>query len=285
MKPKSCFAVSNKESDMTTATENIVDARFELDGAGELEVHNVAGRITVRAGDPGVITVHAVLHGTDAAIENTRIDSHQHGDRVVVRTEKRNEQGWIDELRHGSMASVDYDLTVPRGCTLELHGVSANLDASGTGADADLHAISGSVRLEDAAGRIAINTVSGSITASRLNGTLKAGSTSGHITVRESELAPFSLNTVSGGMTIETSLAPDESYSVSTVSGSLDLTVPEGTGITARLSSVSGSVHSDIPGQTSRGPGHSSWSGSAGDGRAHLTMHSVSGSLRLHARA
>jgi hypothetical protein len=271
---------------MTAGTERLVEARFDLAGRGTLEVHTVSGRVRVRQGEDGEIVMRAVLHGRDEEIDSTRIEYQQEGDHVSIRTESEHRgSGFLGRRHSGSIAAVYYDLTAPRGCVLEVHTVSAEIDVEGTGADATPDTVSGGVALVDAAGVISLRTVSGSISASGLEGELKAHSTSGHVTVRDSVLRRFSLDTVSGGMTIGTPLTAGEEYSVSTVSGSLTLTVPPDTSVDARLDSVSGSVSSDLPGDVRNGPGRRSWSGTVGDDGAHLTMHSVSGSLKLHASA
>jgi DUF4097 and DUF4098 domain-containing protein YvlB len=268
---------------MTTATETIVDQTFALTGSGTLELHTVSGRIRVRAGEDGSIVLHAVLVGSQHAIENTEIEYGQVGDRVTVRTVQRR-HGLVDKVLHGgSLASVEYDMLVPRGCALELHSVSADIDAEGVGGEAALHSVSGEVNLVDAQGHADLHTVSGTIDAARVAGTLRANSTSGSVVVRDARLDSFRLHTVSGSMNVDTPLLPERTYDASTVSGSLTLTVPAGTTVKARLHSVSGTIRSDLPGTASHGPARHEWSSEGGDGAARLSMDSVSGSLTLRA--
>jgi hypothetical protein len=266
---------------MSTATGTAVEARFEVGEGAELELHNVAGRVTVRTHDENSITMRAMLHGSDRAVENTEIEQEQTGNRVVIRTKQMHRDGILGHVRGGSMAAVDYDLNVPRGCLLDIHTVSGDVDVQGTGSKAELHSVSGSLDLTDAQGVIELHSVSGDITASNLEGELNANSTSGRVRVSDSALRRFSLHTVSGDMTISTPLSTGESYSVSTVSGSLRLTVPPGTGADVHLSTVSGRIDGTGSVQASGGAGHRSWSGTVGGGGAHLTMNSVSGSLSL----
>jgi putative adhesin len=266
---------------MSTATETTVDARFDVGEGAALELHNVAGRVTVRVHDERALVMQAKLHGPDSAVENTRIEREQSGDRVVIRTEQQREGGLSGLLHRNSLAAVDYDLAVPAGCLLEVHTVSADVDVRGTVANAALYTVSGSIDLTNARGDIRLHSVSGRITASELEGELNVNSTSGHVAVRNSRLRRFALHTVSGNMTIETPLTAGESYSVSTVSGNLRLSVPSGTGADVRLSTISGSIESTGSFHSSGGPGHRSVHGTIGDGGAQLSMNSVSGSLSL----
>src|SRR5207302_325392 len=129
---------------MSTATETLVQGRFGVGAGAELEVHNVAGRVTVRTHDETTITMRAVLRGSTSAIENTRIEQEQHDNRVVIRTQQVHEGGVLGVVgivRGGSLASVDYDLNVPRGCALTVHTVSAAVDVQGTGGRAKLQSV------------------------------------------------------------------------------------------------------------------------------------------------
>jgi hypothetical protein len=268
---------------MPTATETTVDQTFALTGPGTLELHAVSGRVRVRPGEDNSIVLHAVLTGSQRAIENTEIEYGQTGDRVTVRTVQRR-QGLVDTFLHGgSLASVAYDMVVPRGCALDLYSVSAGIDAEGVAGEATLHSVSGAVHLVDAQGSIDLHSVSGAVDAARVAGVLRADSTSGSVVVRDARLDSFTVHTVSGSMNVDTPLLPERTYDVSTVSGSLTLTVPADTTVKARLHSISGAIHSDLPGTASHGPARHDWSTEGGDGAAHLTMNSVSGSLTLRA--
>lgn len=266
---------------MNTTTETSVDAAYEVGESPALELHNVAGRVTVRVHDLRTIELRAVLRGSERAIAHTRVRHEQHGDRVIVRTERNGTGGILETIRGDSLATVEYDLRVPRGCALDIHTVSGSIDAEGTEASVALRTVSGGIALRDAVGEIALESVSGEIKAERLAGRLVATSVSGGVTVRDSSLRPFTLNTVSGGMVVETPLAGGERYEVSTVSGSARVDLPTDSGVTLQLNTVSGSLHCATAAHRTGGPGHRELSATIGDGASRLEMRSVSGSLTV----
>lgn len=266
---------------MNATTESTVEAGFEVGESPALELHNVAGRVTVRVHDPRTIELRAVLRGSERAIAHTRVRHEQQGDRVMVRTERNDTGGILETISGDSLATVEYDLRVPRGCTLDIHTVSGAIDAEGTDAPAALRTVSGGIALRDAVGEITLESVSGGIEAERLAGRLIATSVSGGVTVRNSSLRPFTLNTVSGGMVVETPLAGGERYEVSTVSGSARVDLPADSGVTLQLNTVSGSLHCAPAAHRSGGPGHRVLSATVGDGASRLDMRSVSGSLTV----
>jgi hypothetical protein len=266
---------------MTTAIEEIVEARFDVSEGAELELHNVAGRITIRAHSEPAIAMRARKHGDEHSVANTRIETDQLGKQVVIRTTQQNDIPISDRDRGNSLCAVDYDLLVPRGCSFDIDSVSAGIDVEGTDGSARLNSVSGELHLRGARGDISLKSVSGSITAFGLEGELAASSTSGEVSVLDSNLRRFTLNTVSGYMTVDTPLTAGESYRITTVSGNLTLRVPAETGAKVSLSSVSGSIRADGAIRETSGPGRRSWSGTIGDGGADLSMNSVSGSMTI----
>jgi DUF4097 and DUF4098 domain-containing protein YvlB len=265
---------------MTTAVEQIVEATFEVSEGAELELQNVAGHVTIRTHTEPVISMRARKHGDEGAVANTRIDTDQEGNRVVIQT-RQQDAAVSDTVRGNSLSAVDYDVRVPRGCSLNLNTVSAGIDVEGTEGAARLGSVSGNLNLRGAQGEISLSSVSGSITAFALQGGLDASSTSGEVSVLDSKLRQFTLSTVSGSMSVDTPLTPGETYRISTVSGNLKLRVPPGTGASLQLSSISGSVRGEGTFHESSGPGRRNWSGTIGDGGAWIDMSSVSGSMTI----
>jgi hypothetical protein len=268
-------------SQQSTQVEEIVEASFEVTDGAELELYNVAGRVTIRAHGEPVIRMRARKYGDEGAVRNTRIENHQHDNRVVIQTQQQHHGAVSDSHRGNSLSAVDYDIQVPGGCSLKVNAVSADIDVEGTNGSACLESVSGSLNLRGAQGDIGLTSVSGSITAFALQGDLDASSTSGEVSVLDSQLRRFTLSTVSGSMSVDTPLTRDETYRISTVSGNLKLRVPANSGATLQLNSISGSVRGDGIFHESSGPGRRSWTGAIGDGGAHIEMSSVSGNMTI----
>jgi len=91
---------------MTTAVEEIVEARFQVSEGAELELHNVAGRITIRTHSEPAIAMRARKHGDEHSVANTRIESDQLGKQVVIRTTQQNDISISDRNRGNSLCAV-----------------------------------------------------------------------------------------------------------------------------------------------------------------------------------
>jgi DUF4097 and DUF4098 domain-containing protein YvlB len=180
-----------------------------------------------------------------------------------------------------NMASVEYDITVPRECELNIKAVSADVMAAGTRRGARVQTVSGDVRIEEIAGTASLTTVSGDVVASRLVGTLTLHTTSGDARIEDASLRDFNLHSVSGDFSIETPLVSGEHYYAHTVSGDLLLAVPDGTGVTVQMRSVSGDVTSDFRDAEIIKSGRRHWQGRINGGGANVEMQSVSGDLRI----
>lgn len=262
---------------MTTTIDGVIEEEFAVGDGAELSISNIAGRITVRAGEPGVIRMRATRHGRPGAVENTCIDTAQEHDVVTIRT--RKEESGLLHLARG-ISEVEYDITVPVGCRVRAGAVSADVDISGTHGLLHLETVSGNARIEDVAGECTITTVSGEVRARGMDGRLTARSTSGDVTLLDSHLAAGNFHTVSGNVRVESPLAAGGHYYANTVSGDLVLVVPGDTGATIQMRTVSGEVHSELPAQVVKS-GRRHWQGVVNSGGANVELHSVSGDLRI----
>lgn len=262
---------------MTETIEGVVEQQFEVGEGAELSVSNVAGRITVRTGSPGVIAMVATKRGRESAMEQTRIETSQDGDRVTIQT--RQESSGLFGLVRG-MCAVEYDLVVPPGCPVRAKSVSANVFVSGTGSSLHLDTVSGDAEIEDITGACEISTVSGDVRGRRVEGTLTVRTTSGNVELADSELATFNFHGVSGDLHVQSPLAGGAHYYAKTVSGDVVLTVPADTGASIQMRTVSGRVESVLPAQIVKsGPRH--WQGVINGGGATVELQSVSGDLRV----
>jgi Putative adhesin len=261
---------------MTTDSREKLEHRFSVGANSELSVSNVSGRIGVTADDGSEIIVRHHKTGSSRSLENTQVEVHQDGNRVTVQTKS----GPVGLINFGRASSVNYEITVPRDCSIRLHAVSADVDLRGSRAGAGIQTVSGKVGLCDIAGDITITTVSGDVVASELSGTLVARTTSGDGEFLTSRLRRFSVNTVSGDFTIDTPLITDEHCNAKTVSGDLELLLPADGGATIQLKSISGSVSCEVPAEIIKA-GRRHWQGRVNGGGGNVDMNSVSGDLRI----
>ncbi len=261
----------------TGADAEVEERRFEVGPQAELQVSNVSGQISIRGADVTTVAVQAAKRGSRRRIANSRIEIEHVGNRVSVRT--RGDQAGRGTVR-GNICSVDYEIEVPFACSLALESVSADIVVRQTRADAAMKTVSGEVTIDGVTGNCSLSTVSGDVMATTLDGELQLRTTSGDITIRDSRLQRFNLNSVSGDLTIETPLSTGEYYLAKTVSGDLHIIVPEETGATIQMKSVSGEVSSDLPAEIIKSS-RRNWQGRINGGGANVEMNSVSGDLRI----
>lgn len=266
-------------SQQSEGTENDVEnAVFSVGTPARLNLRTVAGRVHIIGTDEEVIRLQATKRGTAGARRNTSIEWSHHGNEVTVRTRQRG-QGLMGMVG-GSMAAVDFEITVPRHCAFDLNAVSADLEVEGTEGDLTLRTVSGDIRVRQVQGELSFTTVSGDIRGEQLSGELMVRSTSGDATFRQCTFPGFNLHNVSGDFHLETPLSPTH-YQARTVSGDLHLAVPADTGATLRLKSVSGSTQvSGLPVEVIKSS-RRNWQGRINGGGADVELNTVSGDLHV----
>jgi hypothetical protein len=256
-----------------------VEREFQVGPGAELSVNNVSGDTRIRAQEGSAIRIRARKSGSSRRLANTQIEFDQVGNRVTVRTRPGQTGRWGIVRNVGS---VEYDITVPRGCKVHVHTVSGDVEVRDTGAPLAAETVNGDVTIDDISGDSSITTVNGDVQGTRLEGALAARSTNGDITIRESRLRRFTLNTVSGDFYIETPLTVGEHYFAKTVSGDLQLIIPRDARATIQLKTVSGDMHLEHPAEIIRA-GRRHWQGRINGGGANVEMQSVSGDLDVSA--
>ncbi|MBV9279526.1 MAG: DUF4097 family beta strand repeat protein [Chloroflexi bacterium] len=257
--------------------EDVFDCQFTVDPGAELEINNLAGRVGVRAGEGGTIRLHAVKHGRRHAVENTRVETYQDGNRVRIET--RGETGGLRDVSRG-ICAVDYDVSAPPDCELRVQTVSADVGMEGLSAAVQVKTVSGDIQLGNISGECSVTTVSGDVAGRGVRGGLSLRTTSGDARLMESQLTRFTLNTVSGDFRVETALIPGQQYEATAVSGDLLLLVPDGTGAAFQLQTVSGELRSELPAEIVKAS-RRHWHARINGGGADVEMSSVSGDLRV----
>lgn len=199
--------------------------------------------------------------------------------------------------------SAELDITVPIGTRVQIDGFSAPYTVKGVKGEVKLESMSGNIEVADAVGRTAIETVSGNIFASNIggdlrvesvsgrlditnvNGDIESGSVSGHIWINGAQSKSVKAETVSGSVAYTGTVDPSGSYEFTSHSGRITLGVPGDIGATVSLETFSGNVDSDFPvtmgSGTNRIGRDSKFEFKIGNGRAHITLESFSGNIRI----
>ena len=277
-------------------SNEILEKTFSVSNSPRLVLGNIRGSVDIRPGADGAITVKAEKLVKSGDANATTIEMAQEADGTV-RVKTQFWEFWLGWLFGSRPCKVNYTVTAPRNCALEVNGVSNELFVEGFEADASFktvsgevtaralsgslkfESVSGSLNLTDLTGDLYLHTVSGGVKGTHLAGTLSLKTVSGEVDFDRSTLQSVNATTVSGGMELETALG-DGPYHFDSVSGNLTMKLPADVRCTAELHTVSGGLSIRLPANSvSRQRGRQVTEVQGGGVRVFLK--SVSGNLQL----
>jgi len=234
--------------------------------------------VSIQPGEDGKIVVVASKHVNSGDAEYTRIDLSQSEDGVV-KVHTRYDDSGFRIFRFRRPCKVDYDVRVPKNCSLKVRGVSNTTSIEGISGEMDVSSVSGELECCSLTGEIKIKTVSGDVSGKMISGPGRLTTVSGNVQLKNSDFPALKAKTVSGDMLIETPLG-EGPYDFNAVSGDFKLTIPPSLGVTVLSSSLSGEVRtsSQVSSEKhSRNPKRFEISG----GGVEIHHHSVLGDLFL----
>lgn len=153
---------------------------------------------------------------------------------------------------HGGFNSVDFNVTIPANATLQIHTSTGSIDVSGV------------------SGTVSLTSDTGSITANQ--DVLSGQST---------------LQTNTGDITFDGSLAPNGNYQFSTDTGSVDATLPANSSFHLDATTNTGSIDSDFTGvhvQHQDFKGDGAYGDVGSNSSTAVTMKTNTGDINLHER-
>ncbi|HET7761318.1 MAG TPA: DUF4097 family beta strand repeat-containing protein [Phycicoccus sp.] len=277
-----------------------LESRLETTGPINLKVELLVGDVTLTAGDAPTTTVRLHPHGKNGAELAEKFTVEAHGNDVVVLSPKIRDSFF----GLGTKGSVDVEVELPSGSTVDVRTGSGDVGATGllddvratTGAGdlafhevgtAQLKSGSGDITLQSTRGDASAKTGSGDISVGSAGGRLDLVSGSGDIELRRSDAA-VKARTGSGDLHIGASTGDLELVTgtgdvdlravhggqVRTKTGTGDVSIAVAAGVAAYLdlNTVTGDVDIDLE-QTS-GPGDA-------EAQAMLVVQSGSGDIRV----
>lgn len=266
------------------STEGSFDRTLKVSGAVDLEVKTGSGRISVRSGPPGTVTVHGTIRASDSwgggmspedkvkrLQENPPIE--QSGNSIHI--------GYIrdEDLRRN--VSISYEVVAPADTRLQSHTGSGSQSIEGLKGPVEAHTGSGSIKmldigagikastgsgsieLDNIQGSVRASTGSGSIRAGRVGGGLTASTGSGNVTYQQAAAGSVEVETGSGNVAVENvkgSLRaetgsgrieaggdPSGSWELHTGSGGVTVRLPSQAAFDLYARTSSGSISVDHP--------------------------------------
>jgi Putative adhesin len=259
---------------------------FQITEHARLVLNNSSGRVVIRRGEQGVITVNATKRASGIGInpEQMQVRTEQQGDTVDISTQV----DW--NFFQFGLRSVSFEITVPANCDVQLNTGSGRVAIQGPSGDIRVRTGSGGIEASDLQGQIALKTGSGGIRAynlqgstliqtgsggiklDRLQGSASVRTGSGGIVIESSALLRASnFTTGSGGIVFDGSIDRRSNVEMKTGSGGINLRLPFDSAFTLDARTGSGGVHNEFGGKE------------VGDApRALLKLKTGSGGIRVH---
>ena len=265
----------------------IVDERWDIDANATISIENIAGEIVVRGWDRNEAHLTGEL---GKSVEELEIDASSSSLQIEV--VNRNERN-ID--------STDLKLMVPRGASVDISAVSADIDVSGldnekltassVSGDVEVNAssqrvsiesVSGDVEFEGQTQRISAESVSGDLELSGIAGDIEATTVSGDMELQAGAVENAKLETVSGDITVKGEISNNGKLTAESMSGDVVIIMPASQTGLFKAQSFSGRIYTDFGSvsHAKHGPG-SHLKYVAGSGGAEVRVESFSGNIKL----
>lgn len=276
-----------------------IDRRVDADPNGELVIENTAGSIDLEGWDRNEVYV------TGALGQNVeRLDVMTEGTRTVVRVVLDREDNGGRGRGNFYDGGTDLVIRAPAGMSVEIDAVSADIDVGGMRGEQRVQGVSSDIEIEAFGSEIRASTVSGDIeidgeqTASRtrasavsgdielieLSGDIEAETVSGDVEYRGERLERGEFKSVSGDISVSTSLSENSRIEATATSGDIELSFTGSASAEYRLSTFSGDIDNcfgpAVAGQDGRfGPPGQTLRFTEGNSQARVEATSHSGDI------
>ena len=276
---------------------------------GALELKNVAGTISVKAGsgrEAKVEVVRVARGRTDAdakrGLEEVTAEVTQREGRASVVAHYPSMHG----ERPAYAVQVSYVVEAPVGTRLTIGTVAGDVRVDGIKGETTIDAISGDVTIAAAGPVPSAKSVSGNVTLTDVQseGSVEVGSISGDVTLQNLKARRLSINCVSGNVVAREvqaqnaevkgvstnieyagAIAKGGRYELQTHSGSVKLVVTGGSGFEVQGRTFSGRIDADENlGLRDASTGRTLLRGTVGDGGADVVITTFSGSVTISRR-
>lgn len=274
------------------AGDRDIDETHDVNRDAVVSIDNLAGSITIVGWDRDKVEIKGTL---DRKADRLQVEGNRDELEVKVKYPKKKKNL---SIRKGSVLEI----RVPEHCSLELEGVSCDIDVSdfhgqleagsisgnirvvGDTESIDVSTVSGDVYVESATDMVEIESISGFVEVKGVRKSLEISMVSGEAEVSCDELLEFSFNCVSGDLDIDATPAPGADWELECHSGELTLHLPKDLSAEFDIELFSGDVHNEFGPEARRtskfAPGKE-LRFTAGDGEADIEISTFSGDIRL----
>ncbi len=264
-----------------------VDERWGIDANATVSIENIAGEIVVQGWDKNEAHLTGELGKSVEELEISASSS-----SLQIEVINRNER---------NVDSTELKLMVPRGASVDISAVSADIDVSGldnekltassVSGDVEVNATSKRVSIESVSGnvefrgqtqRISAESVSGDIDLSGIAGEIAATTVSGDMELQAGIVESAKLETVSGDIVVKGEISGNGKLRAESMSGDVVIMLPASQSGLFKAQSFSGRIYTDFGSvsHAKHGPG-SHLKHVKGNGGAEVRVESFSGNIKL----
>jgi DUF4097 and DUF4098 domain-containing protein YvlB len=271
--------------------EEQVDETIDAAADGAVEIYNTAGYITVRGWSRNSVQVTGEI-GDD--VEELVLE--RDGDYVLVKVKvPRN---------HGRDIDAEITVNLPQDSSIEVSGVSADIDVEGVNGDQSLQTVSGDVEVDGVsadieaasvsgdveitgtgnAGEAAAATVSGDVSISGFAGEVEAESVSGDVTITDGSFERVYFETVNGDLTFSGQLLRGGRIAAESVNGDVELDFDGDVSASFDIETFNGDIDNCFgpePERTSRYAPGLELSFAEGDGDGRVVIETLNGGVSI----
>ena len=232
-----------------------VKAERPLSATGTVEIQLLSGSIHLIGSNEAKVEVSGGVRG---GADQLQIEGDE--DRVIINVEPGGE--FTDTFPEAHL-----EIRLPSKSRVLLEIVSGSIKAEGLAGRVSLESVNGSIYIQGIPREAEISTVSGSITLEG-DGFMEEGT----------------VETVSGNIDVRMGIHPRARLDFETVSGSIDLRIPKDSAAKFEAETFSGKIENELgpePESTDSFLPSQELSFTLGDGGAHVSLSSFSGSIRI----
>ena len=216
-----------------------------IGASGALELKNVVGNITVKAGGPREATVEIVRVSRGRTDADAKLGLERVTSEVTTRADGASvHANYPDDRRPPYSVSVSYNVTAPAGTRLNVHSITGDVTITGIKGEMEAFTVAGALEISQAGAIESARTVTGNLTISDVQsdsaietGTMSGsvrlsnikakrlivGAVAGAISAREIQAAGAEVNCMSGSIEYSGAVSASGRYEFQSHSGEIRL--------------------------------------------------------------
>jgi predicted Ser/Thr protein kinase len=266
---------------------------FAVGPNGSLAMDVDRGDVRIAGGNGTTVEIHVerdVKGASDDDASKILQDEHvvveQHGNRISITAQNPfslHASSWLGLFNQPNLV-VHYEITVPRGFTVQSKTSGGDLKVGGVRGNADVSTMGGKLECIDIGGDVDGNNMGGSVLARGCSGKLNLQTMGGDITVDNFTGPGVQASASGGSVSADFVNAPTADCDFHTVGGNVTVRLPDTAAVTLDGHTMGGDVKTDFPLQPKEGFGNDSVSGPVNGGGPTLKMDTTGGSIEVWKR-